>query len=85
MVRGLEKNQQYYDALTYITEIIKSNKIQHFYFHHLRGNLLMHHVQFTQAINSFNLANHMFDKKSNTGFSFSHYNAGLCYEKLGDV
>lgn len=46
----------------------------------------MHHIQFQKAITEFETANAEFHKmyKSN-GFSFSNYNIGLCYEKLGKI
>jgi tetratricopeptide (TPR) repeat protein len=58
----------------------------HPYLFHLYGNFLMHHVQFQKAIKEFERANIEFHNlyKSN-GFSFSNYNIGLCYEKLGKV
>jgi tetratricopeptide (TPR) repeat protein len=65
--------------------VIKSNKKQHPYFYHLRGNFLMHHVQFEKAIVEFKKANLEWQQLGVNGFSFSHYNLGLCYEKLGQA
>lgn len=58
----------------------------HPYLFHLNGNFLMHHVQFQKAIKEFEKANMEFHNlyKSN-GFSFSNYNIGLCFEKLGKI
>jgi tetratricopeptide (TPR) repeat protein len=86
MLRILEKQYKYYEALEYVEKVIKGNKILHPYIYHLKGNLLMHHIQFRKAIPEFEKANVEFHKiyKSN-GFSFSNYNIGLCYEKLGDI
>lgn len=50
MARILEKQYQYYDAMNYITNILKNNKKVHPYLFHLKGNFLMHHVQFEKAI-----------------------------------
>ena len=38
MTRLQEKLFQHYEALNYINQIIKYNKIQHPYFYHLKGN-----------------------------------------------
>lgn len=86
MMRVLEKQYKYYEALEYITKVIKTNTAHHPYLYHLKGNFLMHHIQFQKAITEFETANAEFHKmyKSN-GFSFSNYNIGLCYEKLGKI
>jgi tetratricopeptide (TPR) repeat protein len=72
--------------MNYLSNVIKTNKKMHPYLFHLYGNFLMHHVQFQKAIKEFERANIEFHNlyKSN-GFSFSNYNIGLCYEKLGKV
>jgi len=66
--------------MNYMSEVLKTNTKSHPYLYHLHGNFLMHHIQFQKAIAEFEKANSEFYKlyKSN-GFSFSHYNIGLCY------
>ena len=60
MVRLLEIESQLYDGLNYISATIQKNKVRHPYFYHLKGNFLMHHVQFQKAITEFKKANALF-------------------------
>jgi hypothetical protein len=51
--------------------------------HHLKGNLLMHHLKFRAALASFDMA--IQAKGPNEPiFVFSFYNAGLCCQKLNE-
>ena len=80
MVRLLEVESQLYDGLNYISATIQKNTVRHPYFYHLKGNFLMHHVQFQKAIAEFKKANALFkDSLGELGFSFTSYNIGLCY------
>ena len=46
----------------------------------------MHHVNFNKAIVQFKKANELFKQiLGSHGFSFSHYNIGLCHEKQGNI
>ena len=86
MARIFEKIYQYYDGMNYMTQVISTNKKIHPYFYHLKGNFLMHHIQFEKAINEFERSNQAFHELYKTnGFSFSNYNIGLCYQKMGKI
>ena len=72
--------------MAYINDVLAKNIKFHPYFYHLKANFLMHHVQFEKAIIEYEKSNIEFDKiYSSKGFSFSNYNIGLCYEKLGKI
>jgi hypothetical protein len=50
MARIFEKEYQYYDGMNYISKVIDESDTTHPYLYHLKGNFLMHHVQFEKAI-----------------------------------
>jgi tetratricopeptide (TPR) repeat protein len=57
------------------------------YLYHLKGNLLMHHLKFSQAISEFTKASNTFkshyqERVFLRGFRFSLFNIGLCYQKM---
>lgn len=57
-LRLLERSNSFLDALNLVDSLIKNNsgdKLDWF-FYHLKGNFLMHHLKFSEAIKSFEKA-----------------------------
>lgn len=81
-IRLLEKDNQHTRALEVVKKYIEDRRGEvHWYFYHLKGILLMHHIKFRAAIAAFNEA---LDKKNpmEQHFIYTLYNVGICYQKL---
>lgn len=51
------------------------------YVYHVKGNFLMHHLKFNEAIKAFEMS---IQANTKDQFSFDFYNIGICYQKLNE-
>lgn len=75
-IRILEKLTRYLDALDFVRKCLKHHP-SHYYLHHSEGNLLMHHLKFSQAIGSFDKVIELRPQ-----FQLSWYNKALCQQRV---